>query len=223
VQNGNDILDRIGQLKPLLSDRYEKYTADKASTPTGAMSSGASASSAAQRARSERADAARYQAEENAAAQRRHEEDARRQADRDAKRRAAEDESRRRAEADAQAQAQKQREEEEATRWNLQQLESSLQASTSAAARQVQQHQQQQRAIAYIPPVIDDMYLPQPHSLTRPHDDDSASEFGSSSLANRTGLPQPQPGHPPPRGYVVLWPGTLEYTGRTLAVMLSRL
>ncbi|KAH7106868.1 Mov34-domain-containing protein [Auriculariales sp. MPI-PUGE-AT-0066] len=182
--NGNDILDpnRSAETTPRQPPRQPP--------PQSTQSSGASASSAAERARTERAEAVRRQAEENAAAVRRHAEET-------AKR----DEQRRIADAAA-AQRRRDEEEQETARWNLQQLESSLQQAQASTSRQYQ-HQQ---AIPYQPPPDDDFYLPQPHSLQRPRsrEDDSSSEAAGPSLAQR-GISQPhntQVARPGPRGLV---------------------
>ncbi|EJD51825.1 Mov34-domain-containing protein [Auricularia subglabra TFB-10046 SS5] len=213
--NGNDILQKLSELRPTLSDRFEKHQAQAKQTSDASAATNERLRLAREAQAREHAEkqaqreAAKRQAEENADAVRRHQEqererrkaeEARRRAEEQrkkdeetaaARRRWAEQEAARRAAEDA-----ARREEEDRKRWDLSQLQTSLGASTSAAA--AQQQQPQPRTIEYKAPSRgeDDFFMPRPHPLESPREiDDSSSDYGGP--AQHT-LHHPQPQRPPP-------------------------
>ncbi|KZV96042.1 hypothetical protein EXIGLDRAFT_833964 [Exidia glandulosa HHB12029] len=203
--NGNDIMQRLGDLKPQLSDRFEKYQAQLKQQQQTSESSAASNERirAAREAQArEYADkqgqrqAAKRQAEENAAAVRRHQEQEQRRLQEEARKRAAAEEDRKRREAVAAQAAEDERRRQEAERWNFNQLQASL-ASTSAAA--AQQQQRKGSKIEYQPPVRDEdeYFMPRAHPVESPLSeyDDSSSDYGGPS---HHPAHQPQPLRPPP-------------------------
>lgn len=193
-------MQRLGDLKPLLTDRYEKYQAQKQQTTEASAAANERIRAAREAQAREHAvnqgqrQAAKRQADENAAAVRRHQEQEQRRLQDEVRKRAAaaEEERKRAAAAEDERRREEERRRQDAERWNFGQLQASL-ASTSAAA------QRQEKGIEYKAPARDEdeYFMPRAHPLESPRGDldDSSSEYGGPAYLP---LHHPQPQRPPP-------------------------